>query len=469
MSDSQSTVKNINRRDFLKRTSGLAIAGMSATFLSGTAQASSLNNSWKHHQHHSDENFWKQVSKEFVLDKRSVYMNVGTTGSMPKDVLKNYENNNYIVAESPWDMQGKFGSWPYVSEMVADIAPGFGANANEIVLCRNTTDGMCSILNGLHFQEGDVILTTHHEHVAAISPFDVISKRFAVEVIQLEIPVYTGEEEITAQQFVDVFQAAVVEYGDRVRLITFSHITYKTGTTLPAKRICKEVAIPNNIPTLIDGAHTIGMLDLNFHDLDCDFYSGSGHKWQCGAGATGILYVRDNANRLDEYWSDRDNPLWFINSSLSHASYLGTQLQMQYIGNDNYPAKQALADACIMWDDIGRGKIEQRVLSLSCLCKDNLISSFPSATLYAPNTPELSSGLTTFNPFDDQHDSDILTLFRDRLREEYGYIIRTTSFKVKVEDTLDTYALRISTHLFHSEDDVIGLVDAMQELYQSMI
>ena len=70
------------------------------------------------------------------------------------------------------------------------------------------------------------------------------------------------------------------------------------------------------------------MLDLNFHDIGCDFYAGSGHKWQCGPGATGILFVLNSAQRLDQYWADRENPLWFINSSLGHADYLGTQLQL---------------------------------------------------------------------------------------------------------------------------------------------
>ena len=54
-------------------------------------------------------------------------------------------------------------------------------------------------------------------------------------------------------------------------------------------------------------------------------------------------------------------------------------------------------------------------------------------------------------------DGELLTEFRDRLREEYGYIIRTTDFKLYKDDAVSTYALRISTHLFHNEKDVKGL------------
>jgi len=396
-------------------------------------------------------------------------MNIGTTGSMPRQVLNTYDDNNRVVASSPWDMQNKFGDWPHTTEMTDAIAPGFGANADEIVLSRNTTDGMVSILNGLDFKAGDVILTTHHEHVAALSPLDIAAKRYGVEVVYLEIPVYTGSNSITEDDFVKVFADAVARYGNRVRLITFSHITYKTGTTLPAKRICQEVAIPNRILTLIDGAHGIGMLNIDFHDIGCDFYAGSGHKWQCGAGSTGILYVRTPSRFEEEsYWSDRETSLWFVNSSLGHLENYPTQWKLQYKGNDNFPALQALTDSCAMWDSIGREKIEEHVLKLSALCKKLLLEAFPDAHFYAPNDPKLSSGITSINPLQDQSDLERLNEFRDILRKDHGYIIRSTDFKVKKYDLLDSHALRISTHLFHSEDDVIGLVAAMHQVYLSM-
>ncbi|PSW20316.1 aminotransferase class V-fold PLP-dependent enzyme [Photobacterium sanctipauli] len=467
MTDKNSNPDNPKRRSFIKTSASIALAGIGSSLVASKATASELDSDWipglSHSQ--SDRLFWQKVKRQFLLDKRTTYMNIGTTGSMPKHVLADYHDNNKTVAKYPWDMDGKFGSWPYVSEMVTDIAAGFGADPHEIILSRNTTDGMCSIINGLHFQPGDVILTTHHEHVAGTSPLNVVKQRFEVEVVEVQLPVYTGSEAVSDDDYVDAFAEALNNY-DNVRLVVFSHITYKTGAKLPAKRLC-ELAKNYKVPTLVDGAHTIGMLDLDFHDLDCDFYAGSGHKWQCGPGGTGILYVRDDAKRLDQYWYDRPNPLWLINSSLSHADYLGKQLQMQYIGNDNYPAKQALADSCKMWDDIGRAKIEERVLYLGSLCKLLLAEALPSAYVFSPNVESLSSGLTTFNPFG-LEDGEKLTEFRDRLRNEYGYIIRTTSFKLYQDDAADSHALRISTHLFHDETDVEGLVKAIKNLYQDM-
>lgn len=460
--NNNSKSSTFSRRDFLKTTTGIAIAGAGSVLLSGTAQASEFKSGWEHlSDQYSDENFWKKVSKEFILDKKTTYMNIGSTGSMPRNVINSYNNNNHIVASNPWDMQDKFGAWPHTTEMTDAIAAGFGADNDEIVISRNTTDGMVSILNGLNFEDGDLILTTHHEHVAAISPLTIAAERYGATVVYLEIPVFTGSENISAEDFVKVFEDAINDYPEgRVRLITFSHITYKTGTRLPAKAIC-ELAALHNIPTLIDGAHTIGMMNVNFHAIGCDFYAGSGHKWQCGPGSTGILYARR---------ASQEQLAWFINSSLGHIDSFSAQWKLQYKGNDNFPALQALTDSCKMWDSIGRDKIQEHALDLSALCKDLLTdnAAFPFGQLYAPNIRELSSGITSFNPFDDKTDLMTLNIFRDRLREETGYIIRTTDFKVHLDDELETHALRISTHLFHNEEDVTGLVKAMANLYQTM-
>jgi selenocysteine lyase/cysteine desulfurase len=467
MRNKESTQTDRSRRNFLKGATGAVVAGVSASAFSGIAQAGEQKINWSSQGLGSknDKQFWRKVQKQFVLDKKTTYMNVGTTGSIPKHVLENYADNNKLVAKYPWDMQGKFGSWPQVTNMAAEIAAGFGADAEEIILSRNTTDGLCTIINGLHFEPGDVILTTHHEHAAALSPLNVVKNRFGVDVVEIQLPVFTGTEDVSEEAYVEAFREAI-ESHENVRLIVFSHITYKTGTALPAKAICK-LANDNFIPTMIDGAHTIGMLDLDLHDLDCDFYAGSGHKWQCGAGATGILYVR-KGERLNEYWNwERENPLWLINSSLSHTD-MSKHIQLQYIGNDNFPAKQALTDSCKMWDEIGRDRIEERVLALGSLCKELLAEALPDAKIFSPNVEGLTSGITTFNPFfDNVMNGAVLTEFRDRLREEYGYIIRTTSFKLYKDDADDTYALRISTHLFHDEQDVEGLVQAITDLYYS--
>ncbi len=462
--DPQSTLPGIrprlDRRGFLRLAGAAAGAAAMAGPLSALAGKTTdvsfdIKPGW------DDDKIFKEVRKLFVLDKHSTYMNIGTTGSMPAQVLENYDAYNRLVATYPWDMQGEWGGFPYTSGLVARIAPHFGCNDSELVISRNTTDGMVSVLHGLDLRAGDHVITTHHEHVAATSPLWVLADRIGIDLEVVDIPVFPSSEE----DYLDAIAAAV---RPETRLIVISHITYKTGAVLPVGRICNEIAVPSGIVTLIDGAHGSGMLNLDLHAINCDFYAASGHKWQCGPGGTGLLYVRADASRVAEFWPDRE-PMWAINSSL--AQYLpvfGWQTVLQYKGNDNYPALRALADSCDLWGQIGRDRIEAHDKALGSYTKQLIMQAFPDAVLYSPDVPELTSGISSFNPFPDQTDLATLNLFRDRLREEYGYIVRTTDFHVHSSDPEEVHALRISTHLFHNDNDAEGLVRAMAALYATM-
>ncbi|MCG8428565.1 MAG: aminotransferase class V-fold PLP-dependent enzyme, partial [Chromatiales bacterium] len=206
----------IDRRDFLRTLGKTALAGSALSLFPEYAKAVDADH---HAVDYTDHRFWRRIRSEFVLDRRKVYMNVGTTGSTPRKVLNSYRKNNHLVAKDPWDMGDQFGDWPYTTEMADAIAGQFGADAGEIVLSRNTTDGMCTILGGLNLQPGDEVLMTHHEHVAATSPLSILAERSGVIVRELEIPVFPVSED----DFVQVFADAVTA---NTRLIVFSHITY---------------------------------------------------------------------------------------------------------------------------------------------------------------------------------------------------------------------------------------------------
>jgi selenocysteine lyase/cysteine desulfurase len=42
---------------------------------------------------------------------------------------------------------------------------------------------------------------------------------------------------------------------------------------------------------LVDGAHSLGQLDLNIADLGVDFFVANCHKWLCAPRGTAIMWV----------------------------------------------------------------------------------------------------------------------------------------------------------------------------------
>lgn len=455
-------IVNKERRTFLK-LAGIAAAGgaigLNSACRSATPKVPAIDHGL------SETGFWKNVREQFILDPGQVYMNIGTTGAMPLRVLENYDRYNRMVAKRPMGFTDELG-WDFgLHAQREKLGKQFGCAKDEIVFTRNTTDGLNTILFGLPFEKGDEILLSHHEHVSALSPLAILKDRFGVVLTEVEIPVLNLEH---GDQVVEAFRKRITA---KTRAMLFSHIPYKTGVRLPAGALCR-LARDNGVISIVDGAHCPGMIELNFREMGCDFYAASGHKWQCGPGATGILYVRNHGEGLPVLWPQNSCLYPFISQPVGNDRSRIQDFSSQFAlrGQDNYPALQAMLDACDLWEEIGRNRIEAYVCELSSYLKKRIKQTFgDSVSLFSPDIPEFTSGLTSFNPFSDTTDQKKIEAFVDRLKKEMGYIIRNTEFHLHKEDSKNTYAARISTHLFHNRNQVDGVVDAMYSIWKEQL
>ena len=469
-----------SRRTFLKGTAlGVAGAGGLAA-LAVPEPVLAKNNeapSWVDKADQlSDQKLFKRVRKSFELDKKITYMNIGTTGSMPSHVLRSYDDNNRLIAENPRENLGG------TTAMREQIAPQFGCNPDEIVISGNTTEGMCMTLNGvtLGLEAGDAIITTNHEHPSGNAPLALLRDRRGVELIPVTLPV-GGEQ--SASDYVALFAQAIADArasGLNPRMMVFSAPTFVTGTMLPIRSLA-DLAISEGIYTLVDGAHATGMFDLDFQGLGIDFFAGSGHKWQCGPGGTGIWYIRNQTDSnplpLPPFYPTRTLVYGVFGGNVpvpdgarEPAADYNVGTFNQFHGNPNYPANQALVESCDFWTAIGRDRIEDHILGLSAYAKARITDYWGSDALRCPaNDPELVSALTSFVPLNafDPTDGTKSSEFVTRLREEYGFVVRNTSVAMP-QGGPNHRPLRISTHLFHDLDDVDGVIEASIDLSERM-
>jgi isopenicillin-N epimerase len=453
--------ENLNRRDFL------SLAGVAAS--AGALNLAMVNQSTTEKpppiDHDlSDKAFWKTVQDQFILDPKQIYMNIGTTGAMPRRVLENFNRYNYVIARHPMGFMDELGWEIGIPKQREKLGKQFGCAMDEISPSRNTTDGLNTILFGLPFEKDDEILLTHHEHASALSPLNILQDRYGIVLTEVEIPVLDLE---STDQFVEAFEKKITA---RTKAILFSHIPYKTGVRLPAKALCR-LARDHGLISIVDGAHCSGMIELDFHDIGCDFYAASGHKWQCGPGATGILYIRNHGNDLPKIWPQNSSLYQFsaqpVNNDRSQIKDISGLFVLR--GQENYPAFQAMLDACDLWEEIGRNRIETYDCSLSSYFKKRIKATFgDSIVLFSPDIPGFTSGITSFNPFPNMNDQEKIQKFVDNLGAE-GYVIRFTEFHLHLDDPKPTFALRISTHLFHDQTQVDKVVDAMHEVYRKMM
>jgi isopenicillin-N epimerase len=439
-----------SRRDFLKTTlqaTAVVTAGMSASF---PRESFALGSG-------SDAAFWKTVKNSFMIDPKLHYHNIGGSGAVPRHVIDNYDLYNRTIGRDP-------NASYNITQMRADVAPAFGANADEIVLTTNTTDGMCMSLNGLDWEPGDEIISTNMEHPGGNGPMSHMALRHGVIIKRALLPVGA---DVQPQEYVAAFAAHLTA---NTKAICFSHIPYLTGALLPAKLLCNW-AREHGLISIIDGAHVPGMVDVDFHDMGVDLYAGSGHKWQCGPHGTGIWYVRNQTA------SNPQVPLPMLWGVLTSGNALDSRFTatgglrnigsfLQSHGHSNEPEWQALTDSCKFWDQIGRAKIDAYVrgspTSLSAELKRRVVASWGREGLMNPDHPDLVSGITTINPFRNKSDSAKMSTLVSRMASEYNITTALRNFPKPTGGTLTS--VRVSTHLFHDYGDLDYVMNAIHTL-----
>jgi selenocysteine lyase/cysteine desulfurase len=241
--------------------------------------------------------------------------------------------------------------------------------------------------------------------------------------------------------------------------MSFCHINYTTGLRMPVQELC-QLAKDHGIISLVDGAHAIGMLNLNLHDLGCDFYACSPHKWLCAPPGTGILYMRSDVQSL----------VWPTCTNIyppTPGYYTDT---FQFRGQQSTPFFECINDVMDLHNTIGKDRVQERILDLSTYLKEKISENWGADKIYSPSSTDrdLSSGLVSFNPFDDPYNTSNTRTVLYSLRDNYQIIIRRVSFKDTASDAQSKSVLRVSTNIFNSYEEIDTLISAIKEIMAGM-
>jgi len=340
-----SGVTLLDRRQFLaSTTSGLAATvALHSDLLARLEKAPAALPDSAQFEHNQDA-YWADLRKQFLIPEDEVYLNNGTVGSSPAPVLRaifdGYTTTEKMDQPDPED----YPIWGYAAwnEFRDPLAEFIGCTRDELALVRNATEGNSYIANGIDLKEGDEVLMTDQEHPGGEQPWQLRAKRYGVVIRKVVLPKPVKDPAQVLNQFNDAI-------ASRTRVLFFSHITTATGVVLPAKELC-ALARSKGILSAVDGAHVTGMMRLNLHDLGCDMYSSSPHKWLQAPKGTGFLYVRDEV--IDRLWNTIATEGW--DEPRIRAE------RFQRIGSSNVPALWGLRAAIRMATEIGIERIERR-------------------------------------------------------------------------------------------------------------
>ena len=218
----------------------------------------------------------------FLLDPNLTFLNHGSFGACPREVLDDQRRWQLDMERNPVDFLGR-RSGALLQHARHVLAQYLGAQTPDLVFVPNTTTGVNTVAQSLALQAGDEVLTTNLEYGACDAAWQRACCQTGAVYRRVDIPLPYQREDVTR-----LLMAAV---SPKTRLISFSHITSATALTLPAADIC-AAARQQGIATFVDGAHAPGHIPLNLDDIGADFYVGNCHKWLCAPKGSAFLHAR---------------------------------------------------------------------------------------------------------------------------------------------------------------------------------
>jgi L-cysteine/cystine lyase len=362
----------------------------------------------------------------------SAYLNTGSSGPPPYYVMEAMREADALCS-GPAYLEGVglfYRQAEYAARARETAARLIGAGPDDVALTQNTTHGMNLGVASINWQEGDEAVSATTEHPGCLAPLHNLKRRFGVKVKLVTPPV--TPEKVSAS------------LTPKTRLVALSHVDWTNGEVLPLQEIC-AVARKRGVLTLVDGAQSVGNIEVDAPATGADMYAFTGHKWVLGPEGMGAFYVRP------------DLPVHSPN-----VGFMSLPSPADFDANGNYELRSdarrfeastmspalaagfaAAAEAVHERGSAGFARIRH--------CADfliDLLAELPRVTVRSPMPAR--SGLVGFE-IEGVAASDAV----ERLLEQ--------RFIVRYVTGPGTY-IRASTHLFNTEEELGALAETIRKL-----
>lgn len=224
------------------------------------------------------------ILKLKIDDKHLVYFDNAASSQMPKAVIDRmirYQTMEHANINRAVHYLSETATAEY--EKARHKLKNFinAKEDREIIFTSGTTDAINLVAHGYgrkFIDSGDEIILTVLEHHSNIVPWQMLAEenRMKIRVVPIN-----DAGELLIDEYKKLF-------NKHTKLVGVTHVSNALGTINPIKQMI-EFAHAHGVPVLVDGAQAAPHMKIDMQELDCDFYTFSGHKL-CGPTGIGILY-----------------------------------------------------------------------------------------------------------------------------------------------------------------------------------
>ncbi len=418
----------MDRRQFLTTTAALATASMVGTPMISLAQQSRAAD---------DENFWQIVRNQYDVTDEITNLEAGYWGIMSIPVTQAYIQNTHFVNQNSSYYARRHYRQDY-DKIIDRLARKLGVGNDEIVLTRNATEALQSLINGYNkLEPGDTVIYADLDYGSMQSEMRYLKTYRGVNVVAIAIPEPASYENVIA-----AYEKALDDHP-KCKMMLMTHVSNRTGLITPVKEVVK-MAKSRGVDVILDAAHSWGQFDFDFQDLDVDFAGFNLHKWIGVPIGVGMLYIRKN-RVLDidplrgEAAPDNDNVRTRVHT-----------------GTMNFASVLTIPDALDFGENIGIKNIEKRFRALRNQWVDKVIDN-ENIEILTPQDERMYAAITSFRikgKTSNQENRDLVKLLTDK----YGI------FTVANGGISNGAGIRVSPALYNSREDADKLANALNDI-----
>jgi len=359
----------MDKRTFIKNSSLLGLGSMI-----NFPVLSSLINSVTHIpsvELAGNEDFWLSLRNGYKLKTDYINLENGYYCIQPQEVLE-----AYILHLREINLQGAYYmrtvQFENKNKMAAKLAELAGCDKEELIITRNTTEALDTIISGLNWKEGDEAVMAQQDYGAMLDMFGQVSKRYGIINKIISIPNHPKSDE-------EIVELYAKEFTSKTKLLMVCHMINITGQILPIRKIC-DMAHSKGVQVMVDGAHAFAHIQFKIADLNCDFYGCSLHKWLSVPLGAGFLYVKkENISKIWPLFAEAGHKEDEI-SRLNHTGTIPVHTDL------------AISNAIDFYNIIGGNRKEDRLRYLQNYWT-NKVRNNPNIILNTPEDPTRSCGI----------------------------------------------------------------------------
>ena len=178
-----------------------------------------------------DNAFWEQIRQQYILKPDYINLENGYYNFLPQAIL-----NKYIEHIKEINYQGSYYmrtvQWENKQKSVIALAQIAGCTPEELIITRNTTESLDTIIGGIHWQAGDEAIMAEQDYGAMLDMFKLVSERHGVVNKMISVPNHPKDD----AEIVALYKNAITP---KTKVILVSHMINITGQIYRLKKLVK--------------------------------------------------------------------------------------------------------------------------------------------------------------------------------------------------------------------------------------